>query len=410
MNPRAEAQLSPALNAHFCRFCVLTLQGEYKFSRQCYGAYGDLGTAAAPPLLTRSIYKQRADEFNRLTARFAVMGVSKEAGKERLRESCKQVVGKSALCRLEYFDIVEHTLLDMMHLVQGVVGAHLVPLVKGKRIATAVTTILNEKSKKKIEDEDPPVAPPPPRVARAAPVVPRPPLAPLPRVFVFHTTDVVGLSRHHADGLLRRALRPEEVAAIAIHEGFPPEVQESRVKFNTQYEIVLNSAPGPAAASASAAASNSSPAAAAAAPASAAASSTRSAAPKRARDLPMTEGAAASASSSSAASSSKRARQVEPAAPTAAAAAATANSTTAAPAAAAAASAAPAAAAAAAGAAGVPPWKWTLNRDLHRLREHQKRFPTMTDADLQRLESAYRRIRAPLHIAPASKMPFQKSG
>lgn len=45
----------------------------------------------------------------------------------------RSVKGKSELCRLPYFDIVKHTNLDMMHIVSGVIGAHLVKMVKGER-------------------------------------------------------------------------------------------------------------------------------------------------------------------------------------------------------------------------------------------------------------------------------------
>ena len=374
--------------------CVLTLsrlQGEYKFKRQCYGGYDHFGTDSAPPLLTHSIYKQRAAMFERLTAKFADprRQGNKEADKAQLRDRCKQVVGRSALCRLEYFDMVEHTLIDMMHLVQGVVGAHLVPLVKGNRLATAVTTILNEKNKKNIADEDPPVAPPPPRAARIQPMAA--PLAPGPREFNLWTSDVVKLIHSQADGSLRRALRPEEGRAIELHQAAPLDVQARRIEFNFLHTFTLHSA---AAAPAAATFSSSSASAASAAAASSSASK---------RDRESIYGAAASAASSStiAASSPKRARhaEVDFAVPAAAAAAAAHSSP-----------AASSAVAAAAAAAVIPAWKSTLNRDLHRLRQHQKRFPTMTEAAQDRLESAYRRIRAPLHIAPASKMPFQKSG
>jgi chemotaxis protein histidine kinase CheA len=382
-----------------CLVFFSCLQGQYKFKRQCYGSYDHFNKESAPPLLTHAIYLQRAARFEHL--RVAGKSKTKAQADSNIRNQCKQVAGRSALCRLEYFDMVEHTLLDMMHLVQGVVGSHLVPLVKGSRLTEAITTLLKEKHKKRIEDEDPPVAPPRPH----APPRVQPMAAPLPRSFQMWAQDIAQLINQKADGTLRRALRPEEAKAIEMHNAVPAEVQAKRIEQNFQYTITLNPRAEPAAAAASS--SSSSPAAVAAAAASssssvaaAASSSAPPATPKRQRESTMVGGAAAAAASSSpaAASSPKRARQVEPAAPAAAAAAASSSSSAA------------AAAAAVAVEPVIPPWKWPQNRDLHRLRQHQQRFPTLTAAALERLELAYRRIHAPLHIAPASKMPFQKSG
>lgn len=61
---------------------------------------------------------------------------------------CKSVKGLSELCRLPYFDMVQHTVLDMMHITQGVVSAHLIQLVKGMR-TVAKTNKQNKKKDKK---------------------------------------------------------------------------------------------------------------------------------------------------------------------------------------------------------------------------------------------------------------------
>lgn len=49
----------------------------------------------------------------------------------------KGVLGVSALVRLPYFNIVDHTLPDMMHLVQGVIGRHLLGCIAGTRLVQA---------------------------------------------------------------------------------------------------------------------------------------------------------------------------------------------------------------------------------------------------------------------------------
>ena len=45
--------------------------------------------------------------------------------------------GRSALLQLPYFDIIEHSMLDMMHVTSGVLGRHLVPLLRGERLTNA---------------------------------------------------------------------------------------------------------------------------------------------------------------------------------------------------------------------------------------------------------------------------------
>jgi len=48
------------------------------------------------------------------------------------REPCKSVMGRSVLTQLPYFDIVNHTLLDMMHINQGLMSRHLVAMLKDR--------------------------------------------------------------------------------------------------------------------------------------------------------------------------------------------------------------------------------------------------------------------------------------
>lgn len=96
-------------------------QSHHVNNRRAFGGYawaaGD--ESARPPLLTREIYERRAAQFeSKQKATYGSMGV----------------VGRSTLCQLPYFDIIEHTLLDMMHITEGVVGSHLVNLIKGGRM------------------------------------------------------------------------------------------------------------------------------------------------------------------------------------------------------------------------------------------------------------------------------------
>lgn len=45
---------------------------------------------------------------------------------------CRNVIDSSVLSELPYFSIVHHTLLDMMHITSGVVGSHMIGMVKSR--------------------------------------------------------------------------------------------------------------------------------------------------------------------------------------------------------------------------------------------------------------------------------------
>ena len=90
----------------------------------CYGGFKDLSDGRVPQARTHESVATdalRAAEFLR-------------DGRKVDTAVTRGVLGPSAWLRLPYFDIVQHTLLDMMHLCSGVVGRHLVPLVQGKRL------------------------------------------------------------------------------------------------------------------------------------------------------------------------------------------------------------------------------------------------------------------------------------
>ena len=98
----------------------------------CRVLYGDFkGLARTPEVkphpLTDAVYRQRAANFERLTeqhksdfldahkARSSKMTLTKL--KEKKSDQCRQVKGLSQLARLPGFDMVDHTLLDLMHTV-----------------------------------------------------------------------------------------------------------------------------------------------------------------------------------------------------------------------------------------------------------------------------------------------------
>jgi hypothetical protein len=94
----------------------------------CYGGYSDLSDDRRPPLMTHAKYLDRAKRWAQLNARSFN---SAEAKKETLWNECFSVNGHSILTELgPEFDIVDDTLLDMMHIGQGVVSGHIIPMLK----------------------------------------------------------------------------------------------------------------------------------------------------------------------------------------------------------------------------------------------------------------------------------------
>ena len=90
----------------------------------CYGGFKDLSDDRLPQARTHESVAHGA---------LRAAGFLRE-GRKVDTAVTQGVLGPSAWLRLPYFDIVQHTLLDMMHLCSGVVGRHLVPLVQGKRL------------------------------------------------------------------------------------------------------------------------------------------------------------------------------------------------------------------------------------------------------------------------------------
>lgn len=107
---------------HLCSACFV--QGFSKHRRMCYGGFTDMSDGRLPPARTHENVEQDAAR----AAKFVRDKVKVDTA------ATHGVLGRSAWLQLPYFDIVQHTLLDMMHLCSGVVGRHLVPLVQGKRL------------------------------------------------------------------------------------------------------------------------------------------------------------------------------------------------------------------------------------------------------------------------------------
>ena len=113
---------------HFCALvCVcacVPVQGNSQHRRVCYGGYTDALAGQLPTLRTHASVAQDAARAQEFIADGRPVDTSVTRG----------VQGASVWLQLPYFDIVRHSLLDMMHLCSGVVGRHLVPLVQGKRL------------------------------------------------------------------------------------------------------------------------------------------------------------------------------------------------------------------------------------------------------------------------------------
>lgn len=90
---------------------------------QRFGGYKDFANGIQPSLRTHESMKIDA------------------AKAERRGTPSRGVTGTSPLFRLPYFDVVRDTLLDMMHIGGGVVGRHLVGMLTGDRINSAIRSM-----------------------------------------------------------------------------------------------------------------------------------------------------------------------------------------------------------------------------------------------------------------------------
>lgn len=105
--------------------------------RICYGEYRKLAWAERPKLLTQEELQTRAYKMQKLDRERVAQekDVASQWYKKKLEAvDAKSVKGRSALLDLApEFDLVNDTCIDLMHIVQGVIGSHIIPLIKGKR-------------------------------------------------------------------------------------------------------------------------------------------------------------------------------------------------------------------------------------------------------------------------------------
>lgn len=94
----------------------------------------ELGNGRRAPLLTKELYERRA----RMIVKFRShhedpthVDFNNDAKlKRQLSDHARNVLERSVLTDLPYFDIVKHTLLDMMHITSGLMGRSMIALVK----------------------------------------------------------------------------------------------------------------------------------------------------------------------------------------------------------------------------------------------------------------------------------------
>lgn len=104
----------------------------------CYGGYTNLSRGITPPLMTHAIYLDRAMKLEAIRARGDPKWKPKPLSAKQMKEAIHQqnirsVNGRSILTELNYFDIVDNTLIDMMHTGQGTLSGHFIPLIKLKK-------------------------------------------------------------------------------------------------------------------------------------------------------------------------------------------------------------------------------------------------------------------------------------
>jgi hypothetical protein len=134
-----------------CMKCVI--KGTTLFERMAYNGYKEKARGVLPQRRThKSIVEggRIADEFYAKEKSDAALKKRraevegkpyKPLQKQRaLPVACQGVTGMSELARLPYFDMAEHTLLDMMHTISGVVKGHIVPLSKGARLKGIISS------------------------------------------------------------------------------------------------------------------------------------------------------------------------------------------------------------------------------------------------------------------------------
>lgn len=188
--------------AHGCHKCDIV--GSRRNERMGFNGYADLAAGVRPRALTHALYLARGIEY-------ASVMQSRPSDKELpqlLAAGPRNVQGRSDLTRLPYFDIVEHTLPDMMHTCQGVVKTHMINLIARGRLQKYNLNGVQ-------------------REARAAAIAARPLLSPpvlQPSLLGFHTQQQLksiakanrAASKKYADAVELRAKEERNDASTAL--------------------------------------------------------------------------------------------------------------------------------------------------------------------------------------------------
>jgi hypothetical protein len=112
--------------------CCYFLQGKHDGGALRFNNYKDYVRGVVPPPRTHD------QMFAAATKAAAALGEDRTGSVNT--EQTKGVTDKSPLFKLPYFDIVKHTLLDMMHITSGVVGRHLLGMLVKDRISHAAAS------------------------------------------------------------------------------------------------------------------------------------------------------------------------------------------------------------------------------------------------------------------------------
>lgn len=123
-----------------CQKCDLSGYHAASLQRVLYAEFESLYVPGKvrPNKLTKEIYEARAKEFEKLEADYKARRMTETNFKNLASARCRQVKGKSELTRLSYFDVVEHTPPDLMHIISGVLHGHIIPMIKGDRLKNYV--------------------------------------------------------------------------------------------------------------------------------------------------------------------------------------------------------------------------------------------------------------------------------
>jgi hypothetical protein len=122
-----------------CLCFVYVVQSQHVSGGQRFDAYADFAEGTPPRMRTHA----NTEAYGHM------VDYHMEEDGEVDYHVTKGVTGCSPLLLLPYFDIIAHTLLDMMHIVSGVVGRNLIGMLTGDRLRNSMRN--DQKSKEKDE-------------------------------------------------------------------------------------------------------------------------------------------------------------------------------------------------------------------------------------------------------------------